>query len=136
MTVSKKYILVVDDDPLLAELYCKKLALKNFDVAIANDGIETLAKISVRHPDLVILDINMPKKNGVETIKELKSNDATKNIPVLINSNMNDDPKDVEAVKRLGAIDCLVKANTSIGQLCQTVENFFTTANNLTSSIN
>jgi DNA-binding response OmpR family regulator len=79
-----KYVLIVDDDPDLVETVSMMLEAKGYEVGKAYDGIEGEAAIKKRRPDVVILDVMMPRKNGYELCKELKSNNWTKDIPVVM----------------------------------------------------
>lgn len=80
----KKLILVVDDDPDLVEAVSVKLESENFRVHKAYDGVEAMDQIKKEQPDLVILDVMMPRKNGYQLCEELKQSDQYKNIVVLL----------------------------------------------------
>jgi DNA-binding response OmpR family regulator len=82
--MSKKYILVVDDDPDLVETVAMMLESKGCEVGKAYDGVEGEESIKERRPDLVILDIMMPRKDGYVLCAELKSKGETKDIPVIL----------------------------------------------------
>ncbi len=82
--MSGKYILIVDDDPDLVETVAMMLESKGFEVGKAYDGIEGEEAIKKRRPDVLILDVMMPRKNGYELCKELKSNKWTQEIPVIL----------------------------------------------------
>ncbi len=79
-----KYILVVDDDPDLVETVAMMLESKGCEVGMAYDGIEAEESIKKRRPDLIILDIMMPRKDGYVLCGELKSNPQTRDIPVIL----------------------------------------------------
>lgn len=80
----EKRILVVDDDPDLVEAISMKLESENFKVAKAYDGIEAWDQIKSERPDLIILDVMMPRKNGYELCDELKNSDEYKDIVVVL----------------------------------------------------
>ena len=80
----EKYILVVDDDPDLVETVAIILESKGCEVGMAYDGIEAQESIKARRPDLVILDIMMPRKDGYVLCAELKANEDTRGIPVVL----------------------------------------------------
>ncbi len=80
----KKLILVVDDDIDLVEALAMKLESLNYAVAKAYDGVEGFDKIKTRRPDLVILDVMMPRKDGYQLCDELKKSDDYKDIPVIL----------------------------------------------------
>ncbi len=82
--MSKKYILVVDDDPDLVETVAMMLESKECEVGRAYDGIEAEESIKERRPDLVILDIMMPRKDGYVLCAELKADQGTRDIPVIL----------------------------------------------------
>jgi DNA-binding response OmpR family regulator len=79
-----KYVLIVDDDPDLVETVAMMLESKGFEVGKAYDGIEGEDAIKKRRPDVLILDVMMPRKNGYQLCKELKSNKWTSDIPVIL----------------------------------------------------
>ncbi|MFO8113622.1 MAG: response regulator [Desulfosalsimonadaceae bacterium] len=86
----QKLIMVVDDDPDLVEAVAMKLASKNYRVAKAYDGEEAIEKIKEEKPDLVILDVMMPRKNGWVVCDEIKKDDGLKNIIVVMLTAVGD----------------------------------------------
>jgi len=80
----KQLVLVVDDDPDLVESVSMKLESENFNVAKAYDGVEAWDKIKHERPDLIILDVMMPRKNGYELCDELKTSEEYKDIIVVL----------------------------------------------------
>ena len=82
--MTDKYILVVDDDPDLVETIALMLESKGCEVGKAYDGIEGEQSVKERRPDLIILDIMMPRKDGYVLCAELKANDETSDIPVIL----------------------------------------------------
>ena len=82
--MSKKYVLIVDDDPDLVETVAMMLENKGYEVGKAYDGVEGEEAIKERHPDLLVLDVMMPRKDGYQLCAELKADSATKNIPVIL----------------------------------------------------
>lgn len=82
--MSAKYVLIVDDDPDLVETVSMILESKGYEVGKAYDGIEGEAAIKKRRPDALILDVMMPRKNGYQLCKELKADQATRGIPVVL----------------------------------------------------
>ncbi len=77
-------ILLAEDDLILADLYMQRLKHEGFNVVHANNGEDVLKLVGEANPRLIILDVMMPKMNGMDVLKNLKENPATKNIPVLI----------------------------------------------------
>jgi len=82
--MSKKYVLIVDDDPDLVETVCMMLEDKGYEVGKAYDGVEGEEAIKERHPDLLVLDVMMPRKDGYQLCAELKADNTTKDIPVIL----------------------------------------------------
>lgn len=80
----KQHILIVDDDPDLVESVSMKLESENFSVTKAYDGVEAWDKIKQERPDLIILDVMMPRKNGYELCDELKNSEDYKDIIVVL----------------------------------------------------
>ena len=81
---TKKSILLVEDDEFLAELYATKLNLEGFEVSLAVDGEKGLKLAKEVEPDLVLLDIILPKMDGFEVLKGIKADPKIKNIPVIL----------------------------------------------------
>ena len=103
-------ILLVDDDQLLVRMYQKKLENDGYEVAVADDGDVALQKTKEFVPNLILLDIMMPKVNGYEVLKNLKASEATKNIPVILLTNVGSSDEDLQKGMDLGAVAYLVKA--------------------------
>jgi DNA-binding response OmpR family regulator len=82
--MTKKYVLIVDDDPDLVETVCMMLEDKGYEVGKAYDGVEGEEAIKERHPDLLVLDVMMPRKDGYQLCAELKADSATRDIPVIL----------------------------------------------------
>ncbi len=103
-------IALVEDDPFLLSMYSTKFGLEGFKVLSANDGVKGIELITKELPDLVLLDVLMPKKNGFDVLKEVKKNPKTKNIPIILLTNLNQ-AEEVERGMKLGAVDYLIKAH-------------------------
>lgn len=114
-------ILIVEDDPFLLKMYSKKLQVEGFEVEIAKDGEEGLIKIKSFLPDLVLMDLMLPKLNGLEAIEKAKSDPATKNIPILVLSNLSATTDTEEAVKK-GAIGYLIKSDYTPSQVIDKIK--------------
>lgn len=84
MSESAKRILLVDDDASMVKVFSKYLEVEGFQVEVATDGQDAIDKVKQRHPDLIVLDIMLPKLNGYEVCAKLKRDDETKHIPVIM----------------------------------------------------
>ncbi len=107
---NKIKIALIEDDPFLSSMYAMKFELEGFDVLIATDGIAGVELVTKKIPDLILLDILMPKKNGFDVLADIKKNEETKNIPVILLTNLNQ-TEEVELGMELGAVDYLIKAH-------------------------
>lgn len=103
-------ILIVEDDVFLADLYRTKFNLDGFKVAVAYDGEKGLEMVGKVMPDIVLLDLVLPKLSGFEVLSEIKANNKTKDIPVLLLTNLSQ-RTDVDKGLKLGANDYLIKAH-------------------------
>jgi DNA-binding response OmpR family regulator len=80
----RKRILVVDDDRSVRQMYRTALLIAGFEVETAGDGAAALAKIDERHPDLIVLDLHLPRVDGLAVLGELRANSDTWDIPVVV----------------------------------------------------
>lgn len=103
-----KKILLIEDEEVLISLLEKKIIQEGYEFFIARNGIEGLEKMREIRPDLILLDIIMPKMGGLEVMEEIQKDEELKNIPVIIISNSGQ-PVEIERIKKLGAKDWLVK---------------------------
>lgn len=109
-TVSKSFkILIADDQPDNLRLLARYLENEGYDYFQAKDGEETLEKVRSEMPDLVLLDVNMPKKDGFTVLEEIRADPATKHIPVIILSAARLEPMDIQSGLNLGADDYVTK---------------------------
>lgn len=104
-------ILIVDDDQLLVRMYQKKLENDGYIVVTAQDGKDALEKLAEFIPDLILLDIMMPELNGLELLKKLKVEEKTKDIPVILLTNVGASEEDSQRGLELGAVAYIVKAS-------------------------
>ena len=102
-------ILVAEDDPAVAKLYVAYAQSRGHEVLLARDGAETLVAAVTELPDLVWLDIMMPKLDGRDVLKQLKANPRTADIPVLVVSAFGGDQNMRDVLVELGAWDVMEK---------------------------
>jgi DNA-binding response OmpR family regulator len=117
-----KKILVVEDDTFLANAYRVKLTKAGFEVKNAYDGDEAINILQVFTPDLILLDIVMPQKDGFTALKEIKANEQWKSIPVILASNLGQ-KEDKEKGMKLGAYDFFVKTDFTLNSLIEKINN-------------
>ncbi len=107
-----KKILIAEDEPSLLNVMSKKVKSLGYTVIEAKDGQQALDKFTKEKPDLILLDVVMPIKNGFDVLEEIKMKQKSK-VPVIILSNLNES-QDIETGKNLGAVDYITKSNLSL----------------------
>src|SRR5476651_2183773 len=115
-----KSILVAEDDKFLANAYRIKLTKAGFEVHIARDGQEAVDVLKTLKPDLILLDLVMPTKDGFTALEEIKANPSIKDIPVIIASNLGQ-KEDLDKGMKLGAVDFIVKSDLSLENLIKKI---------------
>ncbi len=108
MSKTPPYILVVDDNKITTKLTRRYLEANGFEASEAYDGIECLERVKERRPDAIIMDVMMPRMDGFDTVRTLKADPETSDIPVAIVTALNDTATQVKAVES-GADDFLTK---------------------------
>jgi CheY-like chemotaxis protein len=108
-----KLVCIVDDDDNIRDIYERKFIQSGFDVVLAKNGEEGLAAMREKHPDVVLLDIQMPVMGGMEVLAELKKDEELSKIPVVILSNVDDEVVFSEIGKQFVTRFYLVKALTT-----------------------
>ncbi|MBI4363265.1 MAG: response regulator [Candidatus Doudnabacteria bacterium] len=117
----KTKILVVEDEEILLTALIEELKQEGFEAVGAKDGVEGIDKAVSEKPDLILLDLVMPKLDGIGALKEIKAKPETKDIPVVILTNLSDYDKISDALS-LGAMDYLVKANYRLEELINKIK--------------
>lgn len=107
----KMKVLLAEDDSFLANIYAQKFELENFEVSLATNGEDGLKLAQKGKPNLILLDLLMPKMDGFEMLEKLKADATTKDIPVLVLTNLGQ-KEDVERCMKLGAAGYIIKAHT------------------------
>ncbi len=109
----KKYkVLIVEDEQMLRDMYGLKLSKENFNVIKAEDGQDGLEKAKKENPDIILLDIMLPKIDGFHVLKELREQKKFKKTPIIMLTNLGQN-EDKKRGDEYGATDYLVKANTT-----------------------
>ena len=108
--MSAKKIAIVEDDPFIVQMYKSKFELSGYDVKTAGDGIEGLALVADFKPDVILLDLMMPKMSGVETLTKLRAQPGGDKFKIIVLSNMGDTDT-VAKIKEIGYDDYIIKAD-------------------------
>ncbi|NTU99478.1 response regulator [Candidatus Falkowbacteria bacterium] len=121
MSQTKHKILIIEDDAFLLTMYSTKFELEGYEVLTSDEGDRGLKLAQKENPDIILLDVLLPKMNGFEVLKELKKNDKTKDIKVLLLTNLSQ-RGEVQQGLDLGAIDYLIKAHYMPSEVVERVE--------------
>jgi len=117
----KQKILMIEEDRFLRKIYRNKLTQAGFEFQEALNGEEGLNKVIAEKPDLVLLDLILPRKSGFDVLIEMKRNKKTKNIPVIILSNLGQET-DIKRGFSFGAKDYLVKFEVSLSEVVERIK--------------
>ncbi len=115
-----KTVLIVEDEPSMQRALKSKLEHGGYDVQAASDGEEAIANLKAGVPNLVLLDLIMPKIDGISVLRQMKEDAALRSVPVIILTNLSSGDKVAEAMT-LGTFDFLVKANYSLDDVLKKV---------------
>jgi CheY-like chemotaxis protein len=116
-------ILLTEDDPIVAELYRVRLDREGHDVAVAVDGQMALDRITRERPDLILLDIRMPRLSGLGVLEQVRQSPELSDIPVVMLTNYSD-PAQVQRCRELGIEGYLLKSRTTPRQLADWIKDW------------
>ena len=122
--VNKRNLLVIDDDQTFRELIASGVDKDQYEVTTAADGVQGLEQLTKGQPDLILLDIMMPRMNGVEFLEKMKDVTGGKQIPVIITSN----DSSLDTISRgaeLGVRGYIVKSSESMKTIMESIERVF-----------
>lgn len=119
----KKYILIAEDDKFYDNIYKIKFEKEGYEVRVVTDGVQALEEVKKRKPDIVLLDLVMPVKDGFETLKALKADKELASVPMIVLSSLGQDD-DAAKVKALGAAEYFVKTSITIYDLVKKVKEY------------
>ena len=122
MADSLANVLLVEDDSFLANIYKTKFEMEKFKVIAAENGEIGLETARKKNPDIILLDILMPKMDGFAVLEELKKDETTKSIPVILLTNLGQ-KDDVERGLEMGAVDYFIKAHTKPSEIVEKVKS-------------
>jgi DNA-binding response OmpR family regulator len=116
-------ILVAEDDQFLIKVYQAKLVKEGFEVQLAHDGEEAEKILQTFVPQVILLDLMMPKKDGFQVLSDIKANDVLKSIPVIVTSNLSQ-PEDKQKALNLGAVEYIVKSDIPIQMIVDKLKHY------------
>jgi len=119
--MAKVKVLITEDDPLMSRMYQKIFTFEGYDVIMAGNGEEGLEKAKTEKPTIILLDVMMPKMNGLQMLDKLKLDPASKAIPVIMLTNLAGE-KDAEVALSKGAVKYIVKSEYEPKQVVDMVK--------------
>jgi len=122
-----KNILLVEDDPFLADIYTTKLKEAGFSVEVASDGKECLERLKVKMPNLLLLDIVLPQVDGWEILRAVKQDEKYKDLKVIILSNLGQ-KSEVQKGLEMGADRYMIKAHYTPGEVVEEIKKILKNA--------
>lgn len=117
-----KRVLIVEDDPFIMDISSIKLSEHGYDVLAIKDGESALQALKRSQFDAVILDIDLPDISGYEILRSIRKNGGTKDLPVIVFSNRDDDPMKME-ISKLGVSGYFLKASTEFTELFEIIDS-------------
>jgi len=117
-----KKLLIVEDEPMLMEMYVAKLSEQGIDILSANSAEQGFAMAKKEKPDLILLDILLPMGNGIDLLEKIRKDEDIKDLKVLTFSNY-DEPGTKKKAMQLGSIDYLIKTNYTPNQIAEIIAN-------------
>lgn len=121
MNEKGKKIVIAEDDRFISEMYATKLSAEGFEVEVANDGKEAIDAIEKIKPEIVLLDIMMPKLDGIEVLKKVRDNKELKDVSVIVLTNANE--KDhVSKAMSIGADGYLIKSSFTPDEVVEKIK--------------
>jgi DNA-binding response OmpR family regulator len=119
----KKYVLIAEDDKNYSKIFAAKFTQAGYEVLVVGDGQQALDEIARRIPDMILLDIMMPVKNGFETLKEIRADKKFDKVKVIVVSSLGQEA-DMERARGLGATDYFIKADSSLSDLMERINKY------------
>lgn len=123
MNEQNKKILIIEDDEHVSKVYQVKFAKEGYETVFAKNGEEAIIKVSESIPDIIILDLMIPKNDGFFVLEEIKKNPNLQNVPVIVLSNLGQDSDKTRALE-LGASEYLVKVEHSMQEVMDKVKSY------------
>ncbi len=118
-----KNILIIEDEKSVSDMYKTHLENKGYQIAVSSNGKEGMELAKKEKPDLILLDIILPQKDGFTVLGKLKADKSTKKIPIVLLTNLGQDD-DKKRGKDLGARDYLIKANLTPSQIGEKIKEY------------
>ena len=132
--ITKLKVVVIEDDEILSKVITEELGDAGFEVTQAFDGEQGLEAVKSKKPDLVLLDIMMPKMNGFEVLEDISNDIQLKTVPVIILTVLGSDD-DIKKGLQLGAKDYIVKSQHAVAEIVEKVKQFLEKGNSVRENV-
>lgn len=119
-----KKILIIDDEKLIVKAFQDHFVREGYEIEVAYDGEEGFTKAKEFKPDLILLDILMPKVDGITLLKDLKNSPETESIPVVMITNLEGE-ENIEQTNKLGSLVYLIKSNHDLSAVSEKIREIF-----------
>jgi DNA-binding response OmpR family regulator len=123
MSSPTKKILIIEDNESYLSILAQKLTLEEFEVTTAKDGEEGLKKATNDQPDIILIDLLLPKMNGIQIMEELRKNEWGKNVPLIILTNVNPDDEILQTIMKNKPTYYLVKPEVKLEDIVEKVKD-------------
>lgn len=114
-------VLIIEDNPMLQKMYRTMVTNHGYEVEVASDGLEGVEKARAVKPDMILMDVMMPKLSGLKVLEKLKADKATAGVPVVVLTNLANEA-DAKRAKQMGAVKYLLKTENDPAQIAVLVE--------------
>ncbi len=131
--MTQQTVLLVEDDEMLHTMYTQKFTREGFTVLSAYNGADGVKVAEEQKPDIVLLDIIMPKMDGFTALKKMKKSPVAQNIPVILLTNLGQE-EDIRKGRELGAVDYFIKANHTPQEVIDKVREILAESNTSTAA--
>jgi DNA-binding response OmpR family regulator len=125
--LENKTILWVEDDDFLGSVITKKLMKENANVIHVGTGAKAVEILSSTVPDIILLDVLLPDKDGFEVLSDAKKSQRTKDVPIIMFSNLSQE-ENIKKAKEMGALDFYVKSNLTPDQIVENIREVFSSS--------
>ncbi|TSC72545.1 MAG: two-component system, OmpR family, phosphate regulon response regulator PhoB [Parcubacteria group bacterium Gr01-1014_70] len=119
-----KYILLVEDDDVLRDMVARELIAAGFETEIAGDADEVIEELKKRPPDMILLDVVLPGKDGFQILEKIKRDPQFTSIPIIMLTNLGK-KEDIQRAVSLGALDFFIKSDQPLTRLVERIKKHF-----------
>lgn len=117
-----KKVLIIEDDIFLMKVMQKKFEKNGHNTRVLSDGVQALTVTKEFKPDVILVDLIMPIKDGFSAINDLKADPETQNIPIVVTSNLSSD-EDIKRTIKLGAMKYFIKSNSDLSEVIEYISS-------------